>query len=361
MSNSNQARLNGMLLIFWLTAWLIVASGQASSRNIIETSCGDFNLSIYLPPGYDTVQGCKVLYFNDGQSIFGRQGLNADGTADLLIRSGLIEPLIIVGIHSDQNRTSHYVPYKDEGARQDFGDYQPMADEYTRQLIDVIFPYIEQHYKTRPGRGIAGYSFGGLHATWAALNFPDQFAFAGSLSPSFWVSDFNIFKEGYKARPHQIYYFDVGTGEWNYYVPMLLHSQLSILQHIFYYEDEGGVHSISSWRGDRLKNILLLFAGKTDTSAYNWEIRQETIKSEFTGKFYLRINPVIQYSNGLKCSISYAATYSLLNNADGVVNKDGSFSFLHKKDLEISVSYKKEARKILIRYDEVEKIKARLR
>lgn len=350
-----------MLLIFWLTAWLIVASGQASSRNIIETSCGDFNLSIYLPPGYDTVQGCKVLYFNDGQSIFGRQGLNADGTADLLIRSGLIEPLIIVGIHSDQNRTSHYVPYMDEGARQDFGDYQPMANEYTRQLIDVIFPYIEQHYKTRPGRGIAGYSFGGLHATWAALNFPDQFAFAGSLSPSFWVSDFNIFKEGYKARPHQIYYFDVGTGEWNYYVPMLLHSQLSILQHIFYYEDEGGVHSISSWRGDRLKNILLLFAGKTDTSAYNWEIRQETIKSEFTGKFYLRINPVIQYSNGLKCSISYAATYSLLNNADGVVNKDGSFSFLHKKDLEISVSYKKEARRILIRYDEVEKIKARLR
>lgn len=350
-----------MLLIFWFTASLTAASGQAISRNIIETTCGDFDLSIYLPPGYDTMQGCKVLYFNDGQSIFGRQSLNADGIADLLIRERLIEPVIIVGIHSDHNRTSHYVPYMDEGARQDFADYQPKADEYTRQLTDVVFPYIEQHFKTRPGRGIAGYSFGGLHATWAALNFPDQFTFAGSLSPSYWVNDFNIFKEGYKARPHQIYYFDVGTGEWNYYVPMLLHSQLPILRQIFYYEDEGGGHNIGSWRGDRLKNILLLFAGKTDTSAYNWEIRQETIKSEFTGKFYLRINPVIHYSNGLKCSISYAATYNLLNMEDGVVNKDGSFRFLKEKDLELTVGYKKETRKIVIQYDEVEKTKARLR
>jgi len=109
---------------------------------------------------------------------------------------------------------------------------------------------------------------------------------------------------------------------------------------VSYYEDFGGRHSIPSWRGDRIKNILLLFAGTTDSTKYKWEITQEIIKSEYTGKFYPRINPAITYSNGLKCSISYAATFTLLNPADGVVNKDGSFRFIEPKDLKLKIIYK---------------------
>ena len=39
------------------------------------------------------------------------------------------------------------------------------------------------------------------------------------------------------------------------------------------------------------------FAGTTDTSKYKWEIKQEIIRSEHTGKIYPRLNPVITYSN----------------------------------------------------------------
>jgi enterochelin esterase-like enzyme len=331
---------------------------QTNRHSIEQKTINGFKLSIYLPPGYDTIKECKVLYFNDGQTVFGEYGLNADAMADELISNKLIEPIIIVGIHSDANRTSNYLPYPDEGAKQDFGNYQPNADKYTKQIAQKIIPYIEKNYKAKSDNGIAGYSFGGLHATWAALNYPEYFSFSGSLSPSYWVKDFEIFKEGSKAKANQIYYFDVGTGEWNYYVPMLLHSKLPMLKNIFYYEDFGGKHTVSNWRGNRTRNILLLFAGITDTSNYTWEIKQEIIRSEYTGKFYPRLNPVITYSNGLTCSISYAATFTLLNPDDGVVNKDGSFRFINPKDLNVKIIYREKEKIVTINYDEVEKIKA---
>ncbi len=350
-------RLISLVLFFTTGSWVW---GQNKQSTIEHSSVGNFKLSVYLPPAYDENKTYKVLYFNDGQTVFGPYGLNADGSANELIQKNLIEPLIIVGIHSDQNRTSNYLPYMDPSAILDFGDYLPNADKYSKRLIKQVIPFIENKYKTKPGNGIAGYSFGGLHATWAALNFPDQFIFSGALSPSYWVKDFEIFKEGAKARARQLYYFDIGTGEWNYYVPFLTHSNLTILKNIFYYEEHGARHHIADWRGNRTRNILLLFAGKTDLSQYTWENKLEIIRSATTGKFYLRINPLITYSNGLIASISYAATFTISNPAAGEVNKDGSFRFIYPKDLNVIVNYKGEEKKMFIKFAEVEKIKSGL-
>jgi len=336
------------------------AAAQHTNHLIEEKAIGEFKLSIYLPPGYDRNEHYKTLYFNDGQTIFGPSGLNVDGTADELIEKKMIEPIIVVGIHSDQNRTSNYVPYADKGAAADFGAYTPSADKYSEKIIGQIIPFIEKNYSVKTERGIAGYSFGGLHSTWIALNYPDLFAFSGSLSPSYWVNNFKIFEEATKAKKSQIFYFDIGTGEWDYIVPMLLHSQLPMLKNIFYFEDFGGRHILSDWRGDRIKNILLLFAGKTDFGKYTWDLTQEIIRSEYTGKFYPRINPVIHYSNGLTCSVSYSATFTVMNPDAGVVNKDGSFRFTEKKDIHLTVTYNQEEKPFLINYKEVEKIKAKL-
>jgi predicted alpha/beta superfamily hydrolase len=336
------------------------AFSQNKSSRIEHRLAGNFKLSIYTPPGYDENKTYKVLYFNDGQTVFGPYGLNADSSANELIQKNLIEPLIIVGIHSDQDRTSNYVPYNDESAKRDFGDYSPDADSYSKRIIKQVIPFIEKKYKTKPGNGIAGYSFGGLHATWAALNFPDQFAFSGALSPSYWVKEFEIFKDAGKAQASQLYYFDIGTGEWNYVVPFLIHSNLTILKNIFYYEDHGARHHIANWRGNRTRNILLLFAGKTDLSQYTWENKLEIIRSASTGKFYMRINPLITYSNGLNASISYAATFTISNPAAGEINKDGSFRFIYPQDLNVIVNYNGEEKTMVIKFAEVEKIKATL-
>lgn len=333
---------------------------QAPGHVIEEKQTGAFKLSVYLPPGYDSAKQYKVLYFNDGQTIFGETGLRVEATANELIGKNLMEPVIIVGIHSDENRTGNYLPYKDRGVSTDFGAYTPNAAGYSAKIINQIIPFIEKLYKTNVKRGIAGYSFGGLHATWMALNHPEYFSFSGSLSPSYWVNDFKIFDEAHKARPEQTHYFDMGTGEWNYIVPMLLHIKLPILQKVFYYEDFGGRHIIDDWRGTRIRNILLLFSGNTNLTAYTWEINKQVIKSAATGKFYLRINPVITYSNGLTCSAGYAATFTLLNPDDGVVNTDGSFRFTNPKNLKVKVVIYEEEKEITIDYNEVEKIKSLL-
>lgn len=351
------------ILVFYFI-YLLISTGclvvQGQGHIIEQTSMAGFKLSIYLPPAYDENQSYKILYFNDGQTVFGEAGLNMDGMADELILKDLIEPVIIVGIHSDENRTSNYVPYLDASAIADFGPYQANADKYSQKIVEQLIPAIEKKYKAKADRGIGGYSFGGLQASWIALNYPDQFSFSGALSPSYWVKEFEIFKEGSKAKPNQVYYFDIGTGEWNYYVPMLLYSQLPILKNIFYYEDYKAHHSVEYWKGQRIKNLLLLFAGTTDLTKYNWEIQLEIIKSAYSGRFFPRINPIITYANGLKASISYAATFTVTNPGDGVVNKDGSFYFINPQDLNVKINYNGEEKTMVINYKEVEKIKAGL-
>jgi len=335
----------------------IVMAGIADDtlHTIESARVKQFTLSIYLPPYYISLRKYPVIYFNDGQHVFGKEGLGVDLEADALMKHGQMEPIIVVGIHSDHERTSFYVPYEDEGVTVDFGFYRPLADWYTSKIIRDIMPYVNGKYSTDPRTGIAGYSFGGLHATWAALNYPEHFTFSGALSPSYWVNDFEIFDEGKKARMGQVYYFDVGTGEWNYYVPMLLKTRLSILRDVFYFEANDGEHDLADWRGTRIRNLLLLFAGKTDWNDYSWKINLEVIRSKYNGKVYLRINPVITYSNGLVASISYAATFALLNPEDGVVNKDGSFRFTHTKDLKINVTYLNESKTIDVSYSGVSK------
>jgi enterochelin esterase-like enzyme len=347
-------RKSALLLFFVLT--LLNAVAQYPKGKIEHRTVKDFRIQVYLPPGYDQTKPYPTLYFNDGQTVFGSTGLNMDAIADEMIAKKLISPLIIIGIESDHKRNSYYIPYDDAGARQDFGDYRPQADGYTKKIISQLIPYIDRNYGPTSKKGIAGYSFGGLQAVWAALNHPSVFSLAAGLSPSFWVSDFKIFTEASKAQKNQLFYFDMGTGEWNYYVPFIQHSKQNLLENIFYYEVKDAHHQVNDWI-QRIPNILLLFAGDTSRSAYTWEIHKEVIKSAVSGRFYLRINPVITYQNGFTCSLSYAASFITENPEDGIVNPDGSFRFLNPKDLKVRVAYKGEEKKIVLGYEEIEKEK----
>ena len=345
------------LLIVWFGFISAICPGQPSQ--LLNRQIDEIKTTIYLPPDFNSGEPHKILYVNDGQTAFGLIGLNLDGKTNELLEKKLIEPLIIVAIHSDKNRTSQYVPYFDSLVALDFGNYSPRADRYTKRIIQKVMPVIEKEYAPSKSNGITGYSFGGLYATWAALHYPDHFTFSGAQSPSYWVKDFRIMNEAKKSKPEQTYYFDVGTGEWNYYVPFLQKSNLTILENVFYYEDFGGYHDLESWR-NRTHNILLLFAGSTNRSQYTWVIQKEVIKSQSNNRFYLRINPVIIFHNGLTCSLSFAATFQLTNPGDGIVNADGSFRFTQPRDLKVIVTYQGESREVLLSYSEIEKIKSSL-
>jgi enterochelin esterase-like enzyme len=132
---------------------------QATYQNIAGQ---DKRMHIYLPPDYDKNPDARypVLYLNHGggdddskwTSEDPRNGGNAHLILDNLIAAGKARPMIIVmpntrGIASG----TPSAPGKD--------------DACTQEYLTKIIPYIEGHYRTKPGREnrtLAGLSMGGF-------------------------------------------------------------------------------------------------------------------------------------------------------------------------------------------------------
>lgn len=335
---------------------------QSGSQIINQTIAGRA-LSIYLPPGYDHAkQQYPVLYCYDGQDVF--SALNLADTVDNLISKGFITPLIIVGIHSAAERTSETVPYADPFVQQDWGAYQPRAAEFARFVAENLVPFIESRYRTRSEaqyRALMGFSFGGLFALYACLRYDTVFSHALCLSPSFWVADYKIFDDVQQLpRKNLKVWFDIGTAEWNYYVPLLavMRSKgYNVGRDVLYYEVPGGRHTAASWR-ERIANPVLMFAG-TDRSdsIRSWRIEVEVIPSvSVPGRFFLRLNPIVTLMNGIQHSLADLAQYQLLNPDDGIIKEDGRFQFSRDRDLTVEVRYKHFSQKVRLVYSEIQRL-----
>ena len=80
-------------------------------------------------------------------------------TADALIESGEVEPLVIVGIYNTgAKRIDEYTPLKTAGWAAD------KADAYGQMLVEELKPFVAHHYRTlaarelRHGRIVAGWT-----------------------------------------------------------------------------------------------------------------------------------------------------------------------------------------------------------
>lgn len=146
---------------------------------------------LYLPPGYaGSRKRYRVLYMHDAQNLFddatsfvGEWGV--DESMDRLAAEGI--ELIVVGVDhgGDDHRIHELRPWPD----QRFGKAE--ADAYLAFLVERLKPYIDRHYRTRPGRrhtGIMGSSLGGLTSHYALHRYPAVFGRAGVLSPAYWVA-----------------------------------------------------------------------------------------------------------------------------------------------------------------------------
>ena len=175
----------------------------------------DRDVVVYLPPGYDTepTRRYPVLYLQDGESVFG-SGWRVDQTASSLIRSGLIQPLIIVGVYSTgeyraDEYTPTYAPFIGSGGK---------ADLYGRMLVDELKPFIDSHYRTRtdaPNTGLGGSSHGGLVTVYLGLKYPEVFGKLAVLSPSVWWNNKMIvgFVHSLNTKPALRIWLDCGTAE----------------------------------------------------------------------------------------------------------------------------------------------------
>jgi predicted alpha/beta superfamily hydrolase len=183
---------------------------------------GERDLIVYVPAGYDleTDRRYPVLYMQDGQNLFDPETSYVKGkpwrmdqAAEIAIREGRVEPVIIVGInHAGEKRVDEYTPTKD--AKRSGGK----AQQYLRALIEEVKPYIDAAYRTMPcphNTGIGGSSLGGLFSLYAAIECPDIFGKVAAMSPSAWWDKQMIIRklEDAQPKPRLTIWLDIGTKE----------------------------------------------------------------------------------------------------------------------------------------------------
>lgn len=163
------------------------------------------NVLVYLPPGYEqnTERRYPVFYMHDGQNLcnpaeaFGGVVWGVDETAQQLILSNQIEPLIIVGIYNaGECRIDEYTPVKATRGRMKGRGGQ--ADQYGRMIIEELKPFIDAEYRTKPGRestALGGSSLGGLVSLHLGFKRPDIFSRLAVISPAIWWANNQIIRE----------------------------------------------------------------------------------------------------------------------------------------------------------------------
>jgi predicted alpha/beta superfamily hydrolase len=179
------------------------------------------DIVVYLPPGYDaTNDRYPVFYLQDGQNLFdpatafGGQDWRADATADELIASGVVPPMLLVGVYNTGvRRISEYTPTRDAEKRKG-----GKGDRYAQMLARELKPFIDSEYRTRRGgadTGVGGSSLGGLAAIEAGLLYPRVFGKIAVMSPSVWWDQRSILamvrRFGGGVRPR--IWLDTGTEE----------------------------------------------------------------------------------------------------------------------------------------------------
>lgn len=244
-------------------------------------------LIIYLPPGYDehTAQRYPVLYLHDGQNLFDAKTAfagvewRADETAQRLIKSGKITPLIIVGIYNTPDRVEEYTPVRD--AKRGGG----RGDRYLDFIASNVKPFIDKTYRTKPGRrdtALGGSSLGGLISLHALLKHSDVFGKAAAISPSLWWADRSLLDRVRKAelkRPFRLWLDMEAPRGFNRAAPSNYtgelrdaHDLVEILRRktlpddsAFHFEPvEGARHHERDWAA-RFDRVLLYLFGKDDS------------------------------------------------------------------------------------------------
>jgi enterochelin esterase-like enzyme len=345
--------INGKFGLFVVLTSIIILTGvrpvekfsnDLTRSKVVTEKAGNRYLSIYFPPGFSPDESLKVVYMLDGNALFGIKP-DLEKLLNRLIQKKRISPIVLVGVHSTFQRTSDLVPYYDKDIVDYGGPYRPNASLFSKELHEVIIPHMEKKYgvsKSSDDRALYGFSHGGLFTLWEASGNGKSWGMIGSMSPSFWVKDYQVLKDvtenGVATKK---VWFDVGTGEWQIIynlIDLLSEKGLVYGRDQFYYEDPGAEHLYRHML-ERLVNPLIAFCGSQDYEPIDLELLSEFIPSRRSSRVFKRINPMVELANGMKFSAATEAQYTLLNEDAGTVKPDGHFEFNGNASLKIRVNY----------------------
>jgi predicted alpha/beta superfamily hydrolase len=174
---------------------------------------------ISLPLGYKNSDvNYPVLYLLDGLGNIKHE----IGTVELLTDSGIIPPMIIVGIESlDRSRDltpsnageDVYGGVGKAGIPQSGG-----APKFLQFLEEELIPYVDKNYQTHPYRLLEGHSFGGLFCTYTLMEKPDIFDAFIIQAPALWWNKEEMTKKAkdfFKSNTNldKSVYFGIGGGD----------------------------------------------------------------------------------------------------------------------------------------------------
>lgn len=169
-------------------------------------------LRVYLPPGYKTSQRrYPVLYMHDAQNLFDAATSFAgewqvDETLDRLARERGLE-LIVVGIdNGGEHRLQELTAWDSRRG----GHAEGAA--YMAFVVDVVKPYVDEHYRTLADRAhtaIMGSSLGALISHYAIHRYRGVFGKAGLFSPSYWYApgSFDYTDAHHLPRDTRLYFY----------------------------------------------------------------------------------------------------------------------------------------------------------
>jgi len=147
---------------------------------------------VHLPEGYDADSTIRfpVLYVLDGLS---QSGHTAE-SASLLARIGLIPPMIVVGVPSNDGETRNRDYTPPEMRLDTDAATSPMgaADRFLSYLENELIVRIERDYRTARPRMLAGWSRGGLFVIYSELIAPSLFDARFAHSPALWREEEQI-------------------------------------------------------------------------------------------------------------------------------------------------------------------------
>ncbi len=195
----------------------------------------------------------------DADTAFLGQEWQADETAEALIHSRQIEPIIMVGIYNTgPNRIDEYTP-----TRGPAGHHGGLARHYAAMIIDELKPFIDAEYRTldEPEHtAMGGSSLGGLVTLYIGLRHPEIFGKLAVLSPSVWWRHgaiLRMIRDNPVPEPLPRIWLDIGTREGNQ--PNRIVRDARLLRDLLcrkgwregrdlaYVEDEGAYHNEHAW------------------------------------------------------------------------------------------------------------------
>ncbi|MCF2497568.1 alpha/beta hydrolase [Dyadobacter chenhuakuii] len=137
-------------------------------------------ITIILPADYDRSKHYPLVLFNDGQDF---EGLGMASILTDLLSDGEFGPVLIVGIHANENRIFEY----GVAAEADYAGRGDRANATSDFVVKELIPHLHAEYNISQERiAYGGFSLGGLMALDIVWNNPQIFAKAGIFSGALW-------------------------------------------------------------------------------------------------------------------------------------------------------------------------------